>query len=242
MVYPIGGMALMADGVDRPPPRVIKEVHAKYWWVLLFFMIVIVVLEILSVRTFDAIFVGILAFLVWYQVRAECTQMTQYCLMFFGLLCLIQAIFEIISLVSSLSGRRTQHTTRQAIGNNQVTYTTKVQSHPFFDGSQGFTYNMQSVTYIVSPIVMGMGASLSYWSYSAFRSSMFAQQGDDGEEGLGGFGGQGLVRYGGNAYGNNGYNPNAGNHGNDGHRLGHGPGTMGPPTIFEGRGHRLSDS
>jgi len=241
MVVPLGGLGLMQDGIDRPPPRVIKEVHAKYWWLLLFLMVSIVVLEILSVRTFDAIFVGILAFLVWYQVRASCMQMSQYCLIFVGLLCLIQAIFEIISLVSSLRGRRTQHTTRQAIGNNEVTYTTKVESHPFFTSDMPFTYNMQSVTYILSPIVMMMGAGMSYWSYCAFGASMFGGN-DEGEEaGYGGVGMNGLAgRYGAgaNQYFNQGGGQGGGQAG--GRRL-DGPQGLAPPRIFEGSGHRLGD-
>lgn len=186
MVIPFGGMGFMQDRPERPVPRVIKEVHAKYWWGVLFLMIAVIVLEILAVRTFDAIFVGLLAFFVWSQVKSSCVQMTQYCMMFIGIICFIHSVIEIITLVGSLSGRRSQSTSKQNIDRHSYTFTTKIESHPFFEPSQGFTYNMQSVTLIISPLVMFIVSYMSYWSFSAFRSSLLSGNDDVEDPNYGG--------------------------------------------------------
>mmetsp|Transcript_46466 Transcript_46466/g.104431 ORF Transcript_46466/g.104431 Transcript_46466/m.104431 type:complete len:259 (+) Transcript_46466:82-858(+) len=221
MVIPFGG--LMLQDVATPP--VIKEVHSRRWWAFAAFLAVLCVFDIIAVDIFGAIFDAIMCGIVWYMLRHECQNMSQYCLLLFGLMCLIQAVFGIIALIGSVNGRRSEHTSAMPLAQNKMTYTTVVETHPFFDPAMGFRYNTQSAVRIATPVMMLAGTVLAYLSYSCFPTSAFGD--DDGMGGTGGsepLGGR-LGGYGGYPQGGNQGGGYYGTNGNSGVR------------PFEGRGH-----
>merc|ERR1719230_974909 len=89
---------------------------------------------------FGALAVVLVACIAWYMVRDNCSQMSQSCVMMFGMMCTIQTVFEVINLATNAGGRKTT--------------TTTVVTHPFFDEAQGWHYNFQSAMMVAAPVVM----------------------------------------------------------------------------------------
>jgi len=185
MVFtPGGGMGAGGLVVDLPVPEVVRQSHAKFWWAYFGLTIVSLVVELVSVDIFGLLFAGLMLFIIWYMVKNSCKNMSQYCLFVFGLMCLIEALFEVLTLTTMLGGRTASSTTSSSStdsdGNQVIYYTTTVEETPFFDWSQGLSYNAESFGFLLSPAVMAIGAILSYSSYNAYSGSLWA---DDIEEG-----------------------------------------------------------
>lgn len=175
MVIPFGGMMM----TNQPTPPVIKEVHWRRWFVYAVSLAALCIFDVIAVDIFGAIYDAIMCGIVVYMIRRECLNMSQYCLMLFGLMCLIQTVFNVISLVGSIHGRKSQHSTSlPGFGGQDKTmaYTVVVEKHPFFDPTMGFKYNCQSAVKIATPALMLAGVVLSYFSYSAFPTD---DPGDD---------------------------------------------------------------
>eukprot|EP00747_Dinoflagellata_sp_TGD_P100529 gnl/TRDRNA2_/TRDRNA2_168061_c0_seq2.p1 gnl/TRDRNA2_/TRDRNA2_168061_c0~~gnl/TRDRNA2_/TRDRNA2_168061_c0_seq2.p1 ORF type:complete len:292 (+),score=52.68 gnl/TRDRNA2_/TRDRNA2_168061_c0_seq2:118-876(+) len=251
-------------GFEAPPPDVIKKEHVKYWWYLIFLFGVVAVCRCICKEIMDGFIIAILAFAQWYMIREDCERMSQCCLMWMGVMCLMQGLFDLIPLFAALDGRDEHHRESTKIpGSKEGEHATLITSwtvhHGFFDGSQDWVYNFQSVMMIVTPITMFIGVALSRYSYMAFDSSIFNIPGlDDEERNLqGGRGG-----YYGGGYGNNGgYANNGGGSqgvgsvmnggGSQGSRLlGRSALGQGGPTnssgtrweAFSGQGNRLGSS
>lgn len=234
---------MLGDEMEIEVPCAVKENHAKWWWGLMVIFFASTVLDIVAGDIFGVLFMGIMTFTIWYMVSSSCKQMSQYCLMMFGLMCVIQATFELVTLLMLSSGRSIRHTSvTNSVANSgsqkTQTITTVEEVHPFFDESQGLRYNAQSVSHIVAPCVLILGGFLAYWSYNAFPVSLFSQGGDEDRSF---YGGQGNTA--GRAYGGVNQSPAmVGGHVAGGQVLGGRPGA--PPTrsIFEGTGQRLGGS
>eukprot|EP00416_Gambierdiscus_australes_P042625 CAMPEP_0171108196 /NCGR_PEP_ID=MMETSP0766_2-20121228/68386_1 /TAXON_ID=439317 /ORGANISM="Gambierdiscus australes, Strain CAWD 149" /LENGTH=233 /DNA_ID=CAMNT_0011569651 /DNA_START=109 /DNA_END=811 /DNA_ORIENTATION=+ len=180
MLLPIGPMNMDLYEEQVEPPSEVRNKHVHFWRFLLLSFVGLFVLQILAVDIFGAVFTGVMGIIVWYMVSNRCLQMSQYCLFMFGLLCVIQTIFETITLLTMVGGRRMQHTTAaqtaSAAGGRttSVTYTTVIETHSFFDSSMGFRYNVQSAMRICSPVIMLVAGLLAYWSYNAFPTGLFS--------------------------------------------------------------------
>eukprot|EP00913_Durusdinium_trenchii_P024272 g22789.t1 len=103
--------------------------------------------------------------------------MTMYCLLVTGLVGSIQAVFDLLRLLTSMGGRRTSSTAiKPGSTSDTTTYTTEVTVHPFFDQDLGLAYNVQSTLIIACPIVMLLTAVLAYYSYNEFTTSLFSDE------------------------------------------------------------------
>lgn len=184
VLAPMGGMDAGGFSIDAPVPQAVRQTHAKYWWAFFALTVLAAVVELVALDFFGVIFEGALAFIVWYMAKNSCKNMTQYCLFVFGLMCLIEALFEVLTLTTMMEGRTVSSTTSSSSsdkdGNTIVYYTTVVEETSFFDLSQGLTYNAESVGYLLSPAIMIVGTILSYFSYNEYGDSLW---GDDVEEG-----------------------------------------------------------
>jgi len=180
----MGGMGGGGLGLDGPVPESLRQTHAKFWWAYFVLILASLVVELFALDVFGVLFAGLMAFIVWYMVKNSCKNMSQYCLFIFGVMCMIEALFELLTLVTVIGGRSTSSTTESTSkdedGNTVVYYTTVVEETPFYDSSQGLTYNAESVGYILSPAVMVVGAILCYFAYQAYDTSLW---GDDLEDG-----------------------------------------------------------
>mmetsp|Transcript_50905 Transcript_50905/g.115274 ORF Transcript_50905/g.115274 Transcript_50905/m.115274 type:complete len:253 (-) Transcript_50905:3-761(-) len=249
MLLPMGPMNMDMQE-DMAPPSDVRDKHCIFWRCLLVLFVGLFVLQILAVDIFGCVFTGIMGIIVWYMTSNRCQHMTQYCLFMFGLLCAIQAVFETITLLTMVGGRRMSHTSAEQSAmsggrTTSVTYTTVIETHPFFDNSMGFKYNVQSAMRICSPVVMIVAGLMAYWSYNAYPTGLFSYREEETgplHGGAGAYGGTG-ARLGGNDFG-------GANARNDnrvhleggrvvGGRAAGGGGGGGGPRLFEGSGQRL---
>eukprot|EP00929_Paragymnodinium_shiwhaense_P032168 TRINITY_DN17888_c0_g1_i1.p1 TRINITY_DN17888_c0_g1~~TRINITY_DN17888_c0_g1_i1.p1 ORF type:complete len:235 (-),score=56.08 TRINITY_DN17888_c0_g1_i1:165-869(-) len=175
MLLPVGPGPVGFEDV-APPPQSVKDEYAKWWWAYLVLCLGTVVGEILSHDVFGVLMMIGICVIVWYMVKDDCRQMTQYCVFMFGFLCAIQCIFDTVMLVVSVGGRRTQRVEQKQINENKMSYTTVIETHPFFDEGQGFVYNAQSWMMIVSAVLMFLGACLAYSTYNAFPTALFVDE------------------------------------------------------------------
>jgi len=177
-------MGPMGGGMDMPVPEVVRQTHAKYWWAYFVVIILSLAVELCAIDVFGVLFAGLMAFIVWYMVKSSCRNMSQYCLFIFGVMCMVEALFEILTLATVIGGRSSSSTTdstsKDDDGNTVMYYTTVVEETSFFDWSQGLTYNAESIGYISSPLVMVVGSVLCYVSYNVYDTSLW---GDDLEDG-----------------------------------------------------------
>lgn len=212
-------------------PQVVKESHAIWWKALIVLFIIVAIGEMVALDIFGGFNTGIMAFLAWYLVKNNCQRMTQCCVLYFGIMCGINAIFDLFPLLGSLAGRVIEHETALPVSGQQTIYTITTEKHPFFDQSQGWLYNLQSAMMIASPIPMALGAILASMTYGEYPTPLFApEEGNEGQafnRGQGGFGGGGQ-NFGGGTLGGG----SAGGYGAQGRRMGAVP-------LFEGQGQRL---
>uniref|UniRef100_A0A7S1WGM8 Uncharacterized protein n=1 Tax=Alexandrium catenella TaxID=2925 RepID=A0A7S1WGM8_ALECA len=236
MILPLGGPMGMTE--DEPPPSIIKEEYSTYWWALVAILSIVAVGRAVALDVFGGIVSVMVGFFAWYMVRDGCAKMTQYCLLMFGICCAMEAMFEFISLATSLAGRRTEHTTRAPVTDSKVSYTTVVETHAFFDPAMGWHYNFQSGMKIATFLSLILSACLSSVTYNLFPSRLFD------EEAMGGGGAGGNGRLLGNSPGGGGGYQGFGSTSGGGRPLGGGGGgpvggSGGRPPLFEGTGQRL---
>lgn len=208
-----GGMGGMMGGgmeeAEAEVPSVVKEKYAKFWWVCCVLMASVAIMDVFAADIFGVLFMGLMTFTVWYMVSNNCKNMTQYCLMLFGTMCLIQSVFDLITLLTMLGGRTVSNrTVTSSLSPDGTSQTQNIvinqEKHSFFDSTMGLTYNVQSAVRIASPATMALSALLAYWTYSAYPLGLFeaASQGDEtgnfaqnprmARGGFGGYGGQGM--------------------------------------------------
>lgn len=241
---PLVGM----DNVGADVPVVVKDTHAKYWWTLFVWLLMVVCMDMIGGDVFGVIFMGVMSFVVYYMLANECRNMTQYCLMLFGMMCLVQSIFDTVTLLTMIGGRSVEHrtmsTTLSDDGKSRTqSITLQSEAHSFFDGAMSVKYNVQSVVRVASPMVMALASILSYWSYNSFPLGFLASPAGDeagsfGNVGAGNYGGVGnsvereRQQFGWASQPGQPFGSHAG-----GHRLG-GHANQGP-CLFEGSGQRL---
>lgn len=188
MLLPLGGPGMGMEEVEIEVPSVVKDSYQKYWWGVFTLTVGVAVVDIFAADVFGTIFMGLLAFVVWYMVSSNCKNMTQYCLMLYGMMCLIQSVFDLITLLTMIGGRTVANktvTNSLSPDGSSTTQTITIQEekHPFFDPSMGVTYNAQSAVRIASPLVMGLSALLAYWTYSAYPLGLFEAANQEQERG-----------------------------------------------------------
>jgi len=173
-----------------------------------------------ALNVFGGLVMLMITFWSYYMVKNNCREMSQYCMFSFGLMCIMQAVFELIPLCMSVGGRRKENTVvggnangmhGNGYGTETRTYTTTIEITPFFDKSQGWHYNFQSGMMIASFSVMLIAALLAHITYRAYPTSLFDDVEGDAEGqsfNRGGgdyrYGGGGGGRYGGTAGGGGG--------------------------------------
>mmetsp|Transcript_46356 Transcript_46356/g.83655 ORF Transcript_46356/g.83655 Transcript_46356/m.83655 type:complete len:224 (+) Transcript_46356:166-837(+) len=171
MVIPLGGVG--GAQPNHPVPDVVKNKIVYAWYFIALLLIAAVVGEIMAKDPFAALFMGILAGVVIYMVKGSCQNMSMYCLLMMGVMSSFQAVFDLITVLMAVNGRRTQSTVAKNEGEGTTTYTTQVKTHPFFDKTAGLEYNVESAMMIASPCIMLLIVLAAYYSYQAFPNSMF---------------------------------------------------------------------
>lgn len=244
MVIPMNGMG---NQQEAAAPPAVKDRFAKYWWLLMSVFIAVCVGRLVATDIFGGLLSGIMAVIAWYMVTNDCAKMSQYCILLFGFMCMMNGVLEFVTLASSLNGRQTSRTQSAPLPQTgahshatSTSWTITVEKHPFFDGDAGFMYNHQSAMMIVCPVAAFIGAAIAYSTYNAFPTSLFADEGGAENQNLGGSGlGGGMYGGGGAAYG--GGNGGGGGGGNSGGRAFQ-SGSQQAPSLWAGQGQRLGNA
>lgn len=230
MLLPMGPGMLQPGAV--PVPEALKDKYVYGWYFMVLLLIGVGVGEAVGGDAMAAFFFFFLACMFLYLVVDNCKNMSMYCLLLVGIMVGFQALFEFMSLLAVINGRTSETTTVKGGnvdntngGTNEITYVTKVTTHPLFDKSMGQKYNIQSATMVASPIVLVLSTLLCYISYNSYSASLFE---DDEETGPinGAYGGSYGGGYGGQVV-QSGRPPQSQRH------------VPQPTRIFEGAGQRL---
>mmetsp|Transcript_13545 Transcript_13545/g.30299 ORF Transcript_13545/g.30299 Transcript_13545/m.30299 type:complete len:246 (+) Transcript_13545:128-865(+) len=243
MILPVGGLGLGDEEV--PVPSVIKHTHWKYWTMLVVLFTMVGILKCVAQDVMVGLVLGIMAVLIWCNLKDDCRRMNQCQLLWIGMLCLVQALFEAITLGTSVAGRTSRTQTQAPAvtedGKTTTVITVTTEKHAFFEQEMGYLYNLQSAMMIATTITMLLGVLMAYLSYNAYETSLFNLDaaGDTGM-GMGPMGGYGSYAGGGGGGGYGGQPAYAPGH-SAGPTANGGAHARNPPRtqVFGGSGNRL---
>mmetsp|Transcript_16530 Transcript_16530/g.34921 ORF Transcript_16530/g.34921 Transcript_16530/m.34921 type:complete len:230 (+) Transcript_16530:110-799(+) len=179
MVLPLGGAGLQdLPGSEAPP--IVKDSYSKWWWALATFLVLACIGRLVAVDPGGALITGIIAAVAIYMVKDDCARMSQYCVLMFSIICAMQFVFDLITLCGNVGGRQSQHTTSTVVDGTKTSYTTVVETHPFFAKEQGWHYNFQSAMLITTPVAMLASVVLACASYRCYPNPLFPESGAEG--------------------------------------------------------------
>eukprot|EP00450_Noctiluca_scintillans_P007651 CAMPEP_0194508312 /NCGR_PEP_ID=MMETSP0253-20130528/38431_1 /TAXON_ID=2966 /ORGANISM="Noctiluca scintillans" /LENGTH=216 /DNA_ID=CAMNT_0039351329 /DNA_START=72 /DNA_END=722 /DNA_ORIENTATION=+ len=184
----------------EPPaaPEAVKKVRFL-WYLLMVMLVVHVICSAVALDIFGALMPALLAVIVYLMIKDDMRTLSQYILMF-SILMTINCLFGVIAVSSMVGGRTTKTTemtgsTTETDGTVVNNYQTSTKTTPFIDPSQGWFYNMQSISHIVAVVTCIFGSVLGLWCFCKVQEEM-----PDDEDTMGGFGmplGRGASNYGG---------------------------------------------
>mmetsp|Transcript_14773 Transcript_14773/g.29123 ORF Transcript_14773/g.29123 Transcript_14773/m.29123 type:complete len:258 (+) Transcript_14773:70-843(+) len=254
MLFPMGGLAM-----EEEVPDEVKHGYTRRWWFVTLLLITTAIGMFVAYNVFGGFIALVIGIWAWCMVKDNCKGMTQSCMFSFGLMCFMQAVFELIQLLMNVGGRvqRTTEVTGDPHAGGSMhhgghgthtvsrTYTTTIRKTPFFDESQGWHYNFQSYMMIAAPIVMFLAAWLAHATYQAYPRSLF--EADVEQQSFGGPYQRGGGYGGGYGGGGGGYGGGGGSFGQPGgapYGGGGGGRPLGRPqpavgTVFGGQGQTL---
>lgn len=191
---------MTAMQMDAPLPQEILNQKCS-WYFLIVLLVVTLLVRILGLDLAGALLTGLMLGFSVVIVRDSMAEMQKYNLVF-GLLCSLNFFFDILPLLSMLSGRRkeeirpvpsdntgaSQYGPNSAGPNREQTYSITVKTYPFFDKAQGIVYNCESLSMVLSPICMLVGACLSFRAHDTMMRHMPNVFGEEGGDILGGQG------------------------------------------------------
>merc|ERR1719238_1192411 len=139
-----------------PPPQGILD--KKWLWnILLVLLAVCFILRFVGLDVPGALLSGLMLCFCVVMTRDGMQEILRYALVF-AVLCFLNFFFDLLPLMTELGGRVQSKTvpmsTTHEGGTRQTEYKMVVTSRTFFDGTEGFVYNIQSFAMILSPITM----------------------------------------------------------------------------------------
>lgn len=142
-----------------PPPQTVLD-QRLLWQLLCFLLGVTALVRVLCLDIAGGMLSGLMLYLAVCMVRDGMREMSKYCLVY-SVLCFLNFFFDALCLISELGGRVSRVTKPVNVSyGDEVTQTTfemTTEVTPFFDRSEGYIYNMQSLSMVLSPISMGLG-------------------------------------------------------------------------------------
>lgn len=145
-----------------PPQRVLDK--RMYWHVLVALLAMVAALRFATFDVVGGILSALMLCMACMMVADGMQELPRYSLVF-GMLCVLCLFFDIVPLLASLSGRSevSVQPVKRVVSDEltRITYTTTVRTTPFFDAGQGILYNVGSVSMLLSPMAMLLGAYLA---------------------------------------------------------------------------------
>jgi len=186
MLLPVADLG-MPEG---PPPQAIID-KKWLWHVLLVLLCMCFLTRFIGLDIPGALLSGLMLCFVVIMTRDGMSEIMRYSLVF-AVLCFLNFFFDLLPLMTELGGRVQSktvpvQTTHGVGGSRQTEYRMIVTARPFFDGAEGFIYNLQSFSMILSPITMALGCYLAVSAHLEVQRVMPDYFADDlREDGLGG--------------------------------------------------------
>lgn len=176
---------LTAIQLDTPLPDEVLDQKCS-WYSLIGVLGITLVIRIIGMDLAGALLTGLMLVFAVIIVRDNMEELQKYNLVF-GLLCFVNFFFDILPLLSMLGGRRMEEirpVPRVAVDDSgyhqEQTYSVTIKTYPFFDKTQGIVYNALSLSMVLSPIGMLLGAYLSFRAHDAIMRNTPALDLDDG--------------------------------------------------------------
>lgn len=228
-----------------PTPQEVKD-KWPCWCLLIALYVMLFVMKIITLDIISSILYFLMALMAWMIVRNDFRDGNDLFMMY-AVLCIMNFVFDLVPLIIGLERGRTTVTQAQSgetLGNGvqQIDTTETFKTTPFFDSHQSFRYNLQSLTFIISPCVNAFGAYLSCKAVNALQTSLDEFGGGFDEEAAPFFqpqprfrparGGGGVYRQGDRRGGGGGGPYQGGSGGGGSQRF----------DAFQGSGHRLGSS
>lgn len=165
-----------------PPPQAVLDQRCL-WQVLLLFLGTTFALRLIGLDIAGALLSGLMLCFGVIMTRDGMQEIAKYALVY-AVLSGLNFFFDILPLITELGGRVSRTTepvtaTTDEQGVQQTTYTLTTKTTPFFDMTQGFVYNVQSLAMIMSPICMALGVYLSITAHNEIQRSAPALFEDD---------------------------------------------------------------
>lgn len=166
-----------------PPPQAVLD-KRPLWQFLMFLLVATTLMRFITLDIIGGVLSGLMLCMVCMVTSDGMAELSRYALVF-GMLSILCLFFDAVPLLASLDGRSDVSiepvAQEQVGGNMQITYTTTVKTTPFFDSSQGFEYNANSFTMILSPVTMLLGACLGIHAHVEIQNTSpptFDNEGD----------------------------------------------------------------
>lgn len=145
-----------------PPQRVLdKRLH---WHVLIILLGLTATLRFLTFDVIGGILSALMLCMASMMIADGMQELPRYALVF-GMLCVLCLFFDVVPLLASMNGRSdvSVEPVKRVVADEttRITYTTTVRTTPFFDAAQGIVYNIGSISMLLSPIAMLLGAYLA---------------------------------------------------------------------------------
>jgi len=155
-----------------PPPQAVLD--QRYLWQILHVLLgVTFILRLVGLDIAGALLSGLMLCFAVIMTRDGMQEMAKYALIF-AVLCVLNFFFDILPLVTELGGRVSRHTEPVSSvtgpdGLQKTMYTVTTKTTPFFDLTEGFVYNVQSLAMLMSPISMLLGVYLSITAHNEIQ-------------------------------------------------------------------------
>lgn len=172
-----------------PPPTSVLQ-KRWLWYLYIGLLVVTFALRLVAIDIAGALLSALMLCCAVIMVRDKMQELSRYTLVY-AILCALNFFFDILPLVTELGGRVTRKTVPVGMhemkdGTKRMIYTTTVKTTPFFDPTQGFMYNMQSLVIILAPMSMVFGMYLSISAHNCIqREAARRAEEDPDEEGAG---------------------------------------------------------
>eukprot|EP00931_Biecheleriopsis_adriatica_P091440 TRINITY_DN65327_c0_g1_i1.p1 TRINITY_DN65327_c0_g1~~TRINITY_DN65327_c0_g1_i1.p1 ORF type:complete len:235 (-),score=37.25 TRINITY_DN65327_c0_g1_i1:56-760(-) len=165
--------SLDLEGIQGPPPQAVLD--KRPWWLLLLVLLSLTaVVRLATLDIIGALLTVMVLFLASMMIADGMADMPRYA-MAFSLLCFLCLFFDLVPLLACLGGKSevTVEPEQRTVNGNElrITYTTVIKTSPFFDSSQGFMYNGDSLAMILSPVSLSLGAYLSAHAHHAMHAA-----------------------------------------------------------------------
>lgn len=158
-----------------PPPQVVLD-QLCLWKLLIAGFSVVLVLKVIAIDIAGALLTGLLLGFGLLMLSEGMQEMPKY-VSIYAVLCGLNFLFEMLPLMSELSGRTTRVThvnklPQESSGTSVTQYTLVTQVTSFFDPSMGFVYNAESMSILVEPCFMALGCYLATVAHEEIQRTL----------------------------------------------------------------------